>query len=236
VHIVPGHRRRTERLLWLGPGLEDRICSNGEGTHPLDAHRGGMESEALRWELVQSPEVFDHRDSRGKQSGVRGSREIMRVVDVQGADAHKGGTLVGQPRRRLAREGDWNGKQALVAAGVGITLFPPLALPAARRDVVLKAPTPRLPARRIYVACAPAGYRAPAVTAMIEELRAAARKRRRRIPQPPGRGRDAGVGERVRTEGSGAASWIWSRLERRSQSDRVQRLVREQPRPLHDAT
>jgi DNA-binding transcriptional LysR family regulator len=67
---------------------------------------------------------------------------------------------------------DWNGKQALVAAGLGIMLFPGLALPSARADVVLRPLSPPLPSRRVLAAIpAASGYRPPAVDPMLELLR-----------------------------------------------------------------
>ncbi|GIG88227.1 LysR family transcriptional regulator [Plantactinospora endophytica] len=65
---------------------------------------------------------------------------------------------------------DWNGKQALVAAGVGVMLMPTLAAVAVRRDVVLRPTVPVLPTRRLYAATATPAFRAPAVTAMLEVL------------------------------------------------------------------
>ncbi|MBE1491414.1 LysR family transcriptional regulator [Plantactinospora soyae] len=62
---------------------------------------------------------------------------------------------------------DWNGKQALVAAGVGVTLMPTLAHPALRRDVLVRPTSPALPTRRLYAATAAPAFRAPAVTAML---------------------------------------------------------------------
>jgi DNA-binding transcriptional LysR family regulator len=69
---------------------------------------------------------------------------------------------------------DWNGKQALVAGHAGITLVPTLAHPTIRRDVVLRPTVPPLPTRRLYAAAAPAPFRAPAVTAMLDILTALA--------------------------------------------------------------
>jgi DNA-binding transcriptional LysR family regulator len=65
---------------------------------------------------------------------------------------------------------DWNGKQALVAAGAGVMLVPTLARLALRRDVVLRPTTPSLPTRRLYAATTPPAFRGPAVTAMLEIL------------------------------------------------------------------
>jgi DNA-binding transcriptional LysR family regulator len=47
---------------------------------------------------------------------------------------------------------DWSGKQGLVAAGVGLTLFPRLALAAAHPKIALRT-VKDLPPRRIYAAC-----------------------------------------------------------------------------------
>ncbi|MEN3609804.1 LysR family transcriptional regulator [Plantactinospora sp. ZYX-F-223] len=72
---------------------------------------------------------------------------------------------------------DWSGKQALVAAGVGVMLMPTLAAVAVRRDVVLRPTTPVLPTRRLYAVTARPEFRAPAVTAMLEVLADLARLR-----------------------------------------------------------
>ena len=49
---------------------------------------------------------------------------------------------------------DWTGKQALVAGGLGVMLFPSLALPSARDDIVLRPLSPPLPARRVLATLA----------------------------------------------------------------------------------
>lgn len=70
---------------------------------------------------------------------------------------------------RIAAEAD--ATQSLVAAGLGVTLVPALALPTARRDVrILALADP--PLRDIYAARL-ADFRAPATDAMLEALRAA---------------------------------------------------------------
>ncbi|GIJ48060.1 LysR family transcriptional regulator [Virgisporangium aliadipatigenens] len=62
---------------------------------------------------------------------------------------------------------DWNGKQALVSSGSGITLVPPLARTAVRRDIVLRPTEPALPPRRLYAVTAPPPHRGPAAEAML---------------------------------------------------------------------
>jgi DNA-binding transcriptional LysR family regulator len=77
-----------------------------------------------------------------------------------------------EPRVRFGAE-NWLSKQGLVAAGVGVTLIPGLAIPTVRDDIVLRSLGPQAPRRRI-VAALPAGYRAPAVAPFVELLREAA--------------------------------------------------------------
>ncbi len=77
--------------------------------------------------------------------------------------------LGGPPRIGFFCE-DWNGKQALVAAGAGVTLVPTLARAAVRHGVVLRTPSPALPARRLYALCAAPPTRLPAVSALLELL------------------------------------------------------------------
>ncbi len=57
-----------------------------------------------------------------------------------------------------------------MSVGLGIMLFPSLALPSARDDIVLRPLSPPLPPRRVLVALPDSGYRTPAVDPMIEIL------------------------------------------------------------------
>jgi DNA-binding transcriptional LysR family regulator len=70
------------------------------------------------------------------------------------------------PRLGLFCE-DWNGKQALVAAGAGVTLVPTLARAAVRDGVVLRPTEPVLPTRRLHALSAAPPLRLPAATAML---------------------------------------------------------------------
>jgi DNA-binding transcriptional LysR family regulator len=85
------------------------------------------------------------------------------------------GRLIGAPPRIGFYCDDWTGKQALVGAGLGITLYPRLALGGPRADIAVR-PLPRsLPSRDIYAAF-PTDHRAPAVEAVLACLREAARR------------------------------------------------------------
>ena len=74
-----------------------------------------------------------------------------------------------EPRIRFEST-QWLGKQGLVAAGVGITLIPQLALATVRDDVELRT-LGGIPDREIFLATTCCGYRAPAVTPMREILK-----------------------------------------------------------------
>lgn len=65
---------------------------------------------------------------------------------------------------------DWNGKQALVAAGAGIMVVPTLAGAAIRPDLVLRPTTPALPTRRLYAATAQPPFRTPPAETMLTVL------------------------------------------------------------------
>jgi DNA-binding transcriptional LysR family regulator len=77
-----------------------------------------------------------------------------------------------EPRIRFGAE-QWLSKQGLVAAGVGVTLIPALAVATVREDIVLRSLGPDAPRRRV-VAALPVGYRAPAVEPFIALLKAEA--------------------------------------------------------------
>jgi DNA-binding transcriptional LysR family regulator len=70
----------------------------------------------------------------------------------------------------------WLGKQGLVAAGVGVTLIPTLALANVREDIVLRSLGPDAPRRRIALATLGCGYEAPAVEPMRKVLRRVAQE------------------------------------------------------------
>jgi DNA-binding transcriptional LysR family regulator len=78
--------------------------------------------------------------------------------------------LGGPPRTRYHCD-DWNGKLALVATGMGVTVYPSLALPCTHPGVVLRRPVPALPDRPLYVALAAPPFRLPATTRFLDILR-----------------------------------------------------------------
>ncbi len=83
---------------------------------------------------------------------------------------------VGFEPRICFESAQWLGKQGLVAAGVGVTLIPTLALANVRDDIVLRSLGPDAPRRTISLATLGCGYEAPAVEPMREVLRRVARE------------------------------------------------------------
>jgi molybdate transport repressor ModE-like protein len=61
--------------------------------------------------------------------------------------------------------------QAYVAAGLGFTLLPDLALPTLRSDLVVRPTKPAAPKRRVWAATRAEGARSAATDAMVEVLR-----------------------------------------------------------------
>ena len=69
---------------------------------------------------------------------------------------------------------DFQVVQGLVAAGVGVALIPGLALVSERSDVAIRSVGPKPPMRKILAAALANGYRSPAVTEMLEIMKAIA--------------------------------------------------------------
>jgi DNA-binding transcriptional LysR family regulator len=73
---------------------------------------------------------------------------------------------------RIAFESDeYQVLQAYVAAGLGVTLLPDLALPALRPDLVVRPTVPDAPKRRVWAATRVEGARSTATDAMVDVLR-----------------------------------------------------------------
>ncbi|MGA8365079.1 MAG: LysR family transcriptional regulator [Solirubrobacteraceae bacterium] len=66
---------------------------------------------------------------------------------------------------------DYQTVQGLVGAGVGVALIPELALSVVREDIVIRALSPRPPARRVIAATAAGARLLPAAPAMLSVLR-----------------------------------------------------------------
>ena len=65
---------------------------------------------------------------------------------------------------------DYHVMQGFIAAGLGFTLLPDLALPTLRSDLVVRATDPPAPERRVWAATRAEGARSPATEEMLEIL------------------------------------------------------------------
>jgi DNA-binding transcriptional LysR family regulator len=65
---------------------------------------------------------------------------------------------------------DYHVMQGFIAAGLGVTLLPDLALPTLRSELVVRATDPPAPQRRVWAATRSEGSRSPATEAMLEIL------------------------------------------------------------------
>jgi len=131
--------------------------------------------------LVALPDA--HRLTRHRRVPLRELRDATWIEgahpDCLGPIPRLSEALGGPPRIGFVCD-DWNGKQALVAAGLGVTLVPTVARSAMRRGVVLRPTSPALPTRRLYAAAAAPPFRLAAVTAMLTVLTDIAASRRAR--------------------------------------------------------
>jgi DNA-binding transcriptional LysR family regulator len=85
---------------------------------------------------------------------------------VCAAPLHAAAMAAGFEPRIAFESAQWLGKQGLVAAGVGVTLMPTLALATAREDIVLRSIDDPILRRRVSIATLCCGYAAPAVEPM----------------------------------------------------------------------
>jgi DNA-binding transcriptional LysR family regulator len=81
---------------------------------------------------------------------------------------------------------DYQTVQGLVAAGVGVALIPELALSAVREDIVIRAPAPAPPLRRVLAAVPQGAHLVPAAPAMLGLLEETAREYEKRRGRPAG--------------------------------------------------
>ena len=71
---------------------------------------------------------------------------------------------------------DYSSMQGFVAAGMGVSVVPDLALVNVREDVVIREIAPRPPVRHIVAGTLAGAFRSPATDAMLEILRAVGRE------------------------------------------------------------
>jgi DNA-binding transcriptional LysR family regulator len=116
---------------------------------------------------VALPRDHPLADKRPLQMG-----DLSRETWIEGRDAvcatplRTAAAAAGFEPRIGFESAQWLGKQGLVAAGVGVTLIPTLALATTRDDVVLRRIDDPVLRRGIFIATLCCGYAAPAVEPM----------------------------------------------------------------------
>jgi DNA-binding transcriptional LysR family regulator len=95
----------------------------------------------------------------GSSGGCPDTMILLRACNTAGFDP-----------RIVFHSDDYLAIQGFVAAGMGVSLIPDLALLAVRDDVVIRSLGGKPPARKIRAATLRDGYRSPAVDAMLETL------------------------------------------------------------------
>lgn len=168
---------RIDLALITAWDLPTKSDSSGPDMQPVE----GIELTPLLDEELRVAMPASHRLAERSRVALRDLRDETWIEgahpDCLGPVTALAGGLGQSPRIGFTCD-DWNGKQALVAAGVGLTLVPTLAQAALRHDVVLRPTTPSLPTRRLFAATTAEPFRSPAVTAILPVLVAIAAENR----------------------------------------------------------
>ena len=85
---------------------------------------------------------------------------------INSAGLHAAARRAGYEPRIAFESTSWLGKQGLVAAGIGITLMPTIALDTVHESVILRSLGDDAPLRQISIATDSGRYRAPGVEPM----------------------------------------------------------------------
>jgi DNA-binding transcriptional LysR family regulator len=151
--------------------IDVAVVADMDATTP---HADDIELEPLMEDAMYIAMPRDHKLAR---------RERLKLADfagetwIEGRDSACASVL----RRSAAAAGfepniayestQWLGKQGLVAAGVGVTLIPAVALASVREDIAIRSLGPAGPRRQISIASLQCGYRSPAIEPMKAILR-----------------------------------------------------------------
>ncbi|MFC4007716.1 LysR family transcriptional regulator [Nonomuraea purpurea] len=177
-HHLAGENRTAERdraAEGNSPAGEDPVTDDALGPMAGGHSVAGEDQAAQRNPGAgKDPEVVRDRPVGGDRVRLRdlaGDPWIDGThPDCLGPISALTGALGGPPRISHVCD-DWTGRQGLVAAGVGVMLYPSIAgVSTVRPDIRLLRPSPPLPPRRILAATFPADSRPPAVSAFLTFL------------------------------------------------------------------
>ena len=174
--------------------------------------RGARPRPDAAADRVDAPGAADGPPARRAQQVVPLAELARDRVAVRLAPEHlRRGRHRRLPRRRLRAAGSASRPttttcmQGFIAAGLGVTLLPDLALPTLRSDLVVRPTDPPAPERRVWAATRAEGARSPAteeMVAILAEVGAAFAKRTARaaagrLARSPGLGRAVGRDRRL---------------------------------------
>src|ERR687894_180275 len=164
----------ADALSYTQPAISQQIAAleKRAGTTLVDRGTRGVRLTDAGQALVEHADVVIARLAAAEAeleaiAGVRGGRVRLSSFPTAGASLLP--PAVAEFTRRHP-EVELNVVQGLIAAGVGISLLPGLALTNVREDIVVRSLGKNAPARRIASATLAGRYRSPATEAMLELL------------------------------------------------------------------
>ncbi|HEX5621080.1 MAG TPA: LysR substrate-binding domain-containing protein [Solirubrobacteraceae bacterium] len=170
LRLVEGRSNETLPMLAAGE-LDLAVVSDAGADVPADVELEHLMDDPFFVAMPREHPLAAERELRMEDLRDETWIEGRHCADALMAAAHAAGF---EPRVAFD-SAEWLGKQGLVAAGVGITLIPTLALGTVRDELVLRSLGPDGPRRRIFLATHAWLSPAPAVAPMQAILRRTAR-------------------------------------------------------------
>jgi DNA-binding transcriptional LysR family regulator len=171
LRLVEGRSNETLPMLAAGE-LDLAVVSDAGADVPADVELEHLMDDPFYVAMPREHPLAAEPELRMEDLRDETWIEGRHCADALMAAAHKAGF---EPRVAFD-SAEWLGKQGLVAAGVGITLIPTLALGTVRDELVLRSLGPDGPRRQIYLATHAWLSPAPAVAPMQAILRRTARE------------------------------------------------------------
>jgi DNA-binding transcriptional LysR family regulator len=171
LRLIEGRSEETLPLLAAGE-IDLAVVSDAAAEAPADVELEHLMDDAFHVALPRDHPLASETELRMEDLREETWIEGRHCADALLDAAHAAGF---QPRVAFD-SAEWLGKQGLVAAGVGITLIPTLALGTVREGIRLRSLGPDGPRRRIFLATHAWLSPAPAVAPMKAILRRVARE------------------------------------------------------------
>ena len=171
LRLIEGRSNETLPLLAAGE-IDLAVVTDAGADAPADVELEHLMDDAFFVALPREHPLAAERELRMEELRDETWIEGRHCADALLKAAHDAGF---EPRVAFD-SAEWLGKQGLVAAGVGITLIPTLALGTVRDGLVLRSLGPDGPIRRVFLATHAWLSPAPAVAPMQAILRRVARE------------------------------------------------------------